>query len=285
MVGDSIKVTLSTASVFPRRTAYAFELASRAGYDGMEIMVWTDTVTQNATKLRNLSDRYGLPITSIHAPSLVVSQNVWGAFPARKLEKSVELAEQVGAPTVVVHPPFMWQPRYAAVFQTHVKRLMAQTNITIAVENMYPWRYKERERLAYLPHWDLRTQNYDAVTVDLSHASTSRQDSLSLVQELGDTVRHIHLADGKGGNHDEHLVPGLGTQPVRQVIEHLVHRDWSGDLCVEIGTRKADNADHREAMVCEALEFARSAIKGATPPPMPVAQFETEHSRPTDAWH
>ena len=148
MSGENIKVTLSTASVFPRRTAYAFEVAAHAGYDGMEVMVWGDTVTQNATKLLELSDRFHLPITSIHAPTLVVSQNVWGVRPARKLEKAVELAQAVGAPTVVVHPPFFWQPRYGAIFQNHVRNLMESTGVVIAVENMYPWRLKEKDRLA-----------------------------------------------------------------------------------------------------------------------------------------
>lgn len=285
MSGENIKVTLSTASVFPRRTAYAFEVAAHAGYDGVEVMVWGDTVTQNATKLLELSARYHMPITSIHAPTLVVSQNVWGVRPARKLEKSVELALAVGAPTVVVHPPFFWQPRYGAIFQNHVRNLMEQSGVVIAVENMYPWRLKERDRLAYLPHWDLLTQDYKATTVDLSHASTSYQDSLEIVKTLGDSVRHIHLADGTGSNHDEHLVPGLGTQPVREVIEHLAQKNWDGDLCVEIGTRKAGSAVSRVAMVEESLQFARAAISGAPEPEMPVAHLEIEHHRATDAWH
>lgn len=285
MAGELINVTLSTASVFPRRTAYAFELAARAGYDGMEVMVWTDTVTQNATKLIELSDRYSMPINSIHAPSLVVSQNVWGVRPARKLERAVELALQVGASTVVVHPPFMWQPRYASVFTSHVQILAERSGLDIAVENMYPWRYKDRERLAYLPHWDLLTQQYSSVTVDVSHASIAQQDSLGLVSRLGSAVRHIHLTDGTGSNHDEHLVPGLGNQPVREVIEHLVAQDWDGDLCVEIGTRKAENPEHRYAMIEESLQFARSAIAGARVPEMPVAHLESAHHRATDAWH
>ncbi|WP_435299089.1 sugar phosphate isomerase/epimerase family protein [Timonella sp. A28] len=285
MAGDLINVTFSTASVFPRRCAYAFELASRVGYDGMEVMVWSDPATQDATKLIDLSDKYQIPITSIHAPSLVVSQNVWGVRPARKLERAVQLAEQVGASTVVVHPPFVWQPRYAAVFHEHVKVLSRGTGITIAVENMYPWRRKNREYLAYLPHWDLTTQDYDAVTLDLSHASTALQDSLELTKKLGSSLRHVHLADGTGSAKDEHLVPGMGTQPAREVIEYLVEKNWDGDLCVEIGTRKVDNAAHRESLVRESLEFARSAISGASVPAMPVAHEEALHHRPTDAWN
>ena len=41
------KVALSTASVYPESTASAFELAGRLGFDGVEIMVWTDPVSQD----------------------------------------------------------------------------------------------------------------------------------------------------------------------------------------------------------------------------------------------
>ena len=50
------KVALSTASVYPESTASAFELAARLGYDGVEVMVWTDPVSQDPEALRRLSD-------------------------------------------------------------------------------------------------------------------------------------------------------------------------------------------------------------------------------------
>jgi sugar phosphate isomerase/epimerase len=43
-----IPVTLSTSSVFPEPTAAAFEMAATLGYDGIEVMVWTDAVSQDA---------------------------------------------------------------------------------------------------------------------------------------------------------------------------------------------------------------------------------------------
>ena len=42
------KVGLSTASVYPEGVAAAFELAARLGYDGVEVMVWTDPVSQES---------------------------------------------------------------------------------------------------------------------------------------------------------------------------------------------------------------------------------------------
>ena len=48
------QVALSTASVYPESTAGAFEVAARLGYDGVEVMVWTDPVSQDVTALRRL---------------------------------------------------------------------------------------------------------------------------------------------------------------------------------------------------------------------------------------
>lgn len=46
------KVALSTASVYPESTATAFEIAARLGYDGVEVMVWTDPVSQDVEALQ-----------------------------------------------------------------------------------------------------------------------------------------------------------------------------------------------------------------------------------------
>jgi len=47
-------VGLSTASVYPEGVAAAFELAARLGYDGVEVMVWTDPLTREAGALRTV---------------------------------------------------------------------------------------------------------------------------------------------------------------------------------------------------------------------------------------
>ena len=65
------KVGLSTASVYPEGVAAAFELAARLGYDGVEVMVWTDPVSQDPAALARLSGHYRIPVLSIHAPTLL----------------------------------------------------------------------------------------------------------------------------------------------------------------------------------------------------------------------
>ena len=47
----AIPVVLSTSSVYPERTTDAFEAAARLGYDGLEVMVYTDPVSQSGDAL------------------------------------------------------------------------------------------------------------------------------------------------------------------------------------------------------------------------------------------
>jgi sugar phosphate isomerase/epimerase len=277
-----IHVTLSTASVYPRRAGYAFQAAADLGYDGMEVMVWSDEITQDAAALRRLARDHEMPIRSIHAPTLLVSQRVWGRAPGPKLRRTVELAQEVGASTVVVHPPFRWQYKYAREFEDLVSELDETEGVTIAVENMYPWRGGKREMQAYLPGWDPSEHGYDHVTLDLSHAAVAQQDALTLLDVFDGRISHVHLADGSSSNKDEHLVPGRGDQPCAEVLTELVRRGWSGDVVVEIATRRARTAAERRADLAASLFFARTYL---TPGPHPV--YEPPPGpvhRHADAW-
>src|ERR1700751_761106 len=109
-------VALSTASVFPDRAADAFEIAARLGYDGLEVMVSADAVSQDIEALRRLADYHGMPGLAIHRPCLVGTQRVWVNEPGGKLVRAKEAAKERGAKLVVVHPPFRWQREYAKDF-------------------------------------------------------------------------------------------------------------------------------------------------------------------------
>jgi len=263
------KVALSTASVYPQGCADAFAMAADLGYDGVEVMVWTDALSQNAAALSRLAEYHDTPVLAIHAPTLLVTQRVWGREPWAKLERSCEMAHAVGARTVVVHPPFRWQREYAAEFVAGIAALSERTGVTLAVENMYPWRARQREMLAYAPSWDPVDLPYPDVTLDLSHTATAGQDGLERAQRLGDRLAHLHLADGLGSAKDEHLVPGRGSQPCDAVLGLLAELSWTGTVVVEVNTRRARTREEREADLAEALAFARLNLAAALASPSP----------------
>lgn len=259
-----IRVALSTSSVYPESTAAAFEIASRLGYDGVEVMVMSDAVSQDPDALRRLSDHYAMPILSVHSPCLLVTQRVWGTDPWGKLLRARDAAHTLGASTVVVHPPFRWQRDYAREFVRGLERMMDETDVQFAVENMYPWRARSREVAAYLPGWDVRDEDYPHTTLDLSHTSVSGSDALEMARDLGDRLRHIHLADGIGSNRDEHLIPGRGSQPCGELLEALAVAGFTGTVVVEVSTRRVKTREEREVDLAEALAFARLHL--ASPP-------------------
>jgi sugar phosphate isomerase/epimerase len=278
-VRPAIKVGLSTASVYPLRAEAAFEYAARLGYDGVELMVWSEAASQDVDAIKKLSERYRVPVLSVHAPCLLISQRVWGSNPITKLERSVRAAEELGAQTVVVHPPFRWQRRYADGFSDQVAALEESSEVMVAVENMFPFRgdrffgaVQTRERMrrrgggpgpgisAFAPSYDPLDGNHAHYTLDLSHTSTAGTDALEMAERMGAGLVHLHLCDGSGSPSDEHLVPGRGTEPTAETCELLANSQFAGHVILEVSTSSARSAHEREVMLAESLQFARTHL-------------------------
>jgi len=279
-VRPAIKVGLSTASVYPLRTEAAFEYAAELGYDGVELMVWAEAISQDIGAIAKLSRRYSMPVMSVHAPCLLISQRVWGADPISKLTRSVQAAERLGAQTVVVHPPFRWQRRYAEGFSEQVAELETRSDVMVAVENMFPFRADrffgsgqpsiERMRKrggrpgvgvsAFAPSYDPLDGNHAHYTLDLSHTATAGTDALDMAARMGDGLVHLHLCDGSGASTDEHLVPGRGDQPTVEVCQMLAGSDFAGHVILEVTTSGARTKAEREALLTESLQFARTHL-------------------------
>ena len=243
--------------MYPAALSTAFECAARLGYDGVEVMVLGDPDTQSAEAINALIREYGVPVLSIHAPTLLVTQRVWGTSdPWEKIDRSIDLAFDTGCDTVVLHPPFRWQRDYARGFADGVATRENDRDVVLAVENMFPWRAGTAWMQVYLPGWNPVPQPFDHVTIDLSHAAIAHDDVLHMKEALGPRLRHVHLCDGTGSFKDEHLVPGRGRQPVAQLLQELGRDGFDGVIAAEVGTRKV-TAEQRDRDLAETVEFAR----------------------------
>ncbi|MCC8244308.1 sugar phosphate isomerase/epimerase family protein [Saccharothrix luteola] len=257
-----IPVGLSTAAVWPQPAGAAFEAAAELGYDGVEVMVWADPVSQDVKAVERLSKRYRVPVLAVHAPCLLISQRVWSPDPVERLRRSVQAAGDLGARTVVLHPPFVWQRRYAEGFADLVASLEDDSGVAIAVENMFPVRRplgrgRSVQVTAFRPSIDPTDVGHRNYTLDLSHASAAHVDTMELAKRMGDGLTHVHLADGAGLPKDEHLVPGRGTQPCGELLSHLTRTGFTGQVVLEVNTRRARTATERTELLTESLLFAR----------------------------
>ncbi|EHR48819.1 sugar phosphate isomerase/epimerase [Saccharomonospora marina XMU15] len=257
----AIRVGLSTASVWPLRAGEGFELAAALGYDGVEVMVWADPESQSVSALRKRSRSTGMPVLSIHSPSLLITQRVWSPDPVVRLRRSVEAAVELEARTVVVHPPFRWQRRYGDAFADLLIELEEESGVEIAVENMFKVRPPGGARTsrvsAFRPSIDPTDVGYRHYTLDLSHTAAAGMDAMLLAKRMGERLSHVHLADGTGVPKDEHLVPGRGNQPCARLLEYLLEHGYRGHVVLEVNTRGARYMARRAKDLAEALLFTR----------------------------
>ncbi len=282
--GRGIPVGLSTASVYPQTTESAFQYAAQLGFDGIELMVWAEAASQDPYAVSALIDRHQVPVLALHAPCLLISQRVWGSDPIPRLDRAVQVARQVGATTVVVHPPFRWQRAYARGFAAQVARLEDTHGIVVAVENMYPFRadrfmsnkegsvQRLRKRggagaaiSAFAPGHDPTEVDHRHFTLDLSHTATAGMDALELADRMGDGLAHVHLADGRGAYTDEHLPPGAGDQPCAELCRRLAAQRFAGQVVLEITTQNVRTRDERAAVLADSLAFARTHLARPRP--------------------
>jgi len=260
-------VALSTASVYPESVAVGFELAAELGYDGVELMVWSDRVSQDVAAVQGLAERYGVPVLAVHAPCLAVSQRVWGADPVGRLRRSVAAAADLGARTVVLHPPFRWQRRYVRAFADEAARAGEHVGVALAVENMFPVTRRHMRTVPYSPSFDPTVAGHPHYTLDLSHTAAAGVDALAMLERMGSGLVHVHLADGvPGSGRDEHLVPGRGEQPCAEVCERLTAGGFAGVVVVEINTRRCRTRYERAALLAESLLFARLHLQPTAAP-------------------
>jgi sugar phosphate isomerase/epimerase len=263
-------VALSTASVYPESARVAFELAAELGYDGVELMVWIDPVSQDVAAVARLAERYGVPVLAVHAPCLAVTQRVWTADPIGRIRRSVAAAATFGCRTVVLHPPFRWQRRYAGQFADEVARAGEHAGVALAVENMYPIIRSGVRTVPYRPGFDPTEVGHAHYTLDLSHTAAAGTDALAMLDRMGAALSHVHLADGSGAPRDEHLVPGRGGQPCAEVCERLAASGFGGVVVVEVSTRRCRTREDRAALLAESLLFARLHLQPSARPAQPL---------------
>ena len=131
-------------------------------------------------------------------------------------------AEQLGAQTVVVHPPFRWQRRYAEGFSEQVAELEARSEVMVAVENMFPFRadrffgtgaavdradaqarrYARRGASRRSRRRTTRSTASMPTTRSICRIRQPRAPTPSTWRErMGDGLVHLHLCDGSGAVH------------------------------------------------------------------------------------
>jgi sugar phosphate isomerase/epimerase len=224
-----MRLLLSSGPLFARPLDWAFGVIAEAGYDGAELMVTQDAATQDAQRVTAVSVQEGLPVPAVHGPFLLLTRRVFGTDLVTKARRSLELAADLGADVMIVHPPFRWQRQFHNWLLEEGDEEAAALGTRVGVENLYPvqvvgrpvrfHRYTKAEHLAPFRH----------VVLDTSHFGVAEVDINAAYDLLRDRAVHLHVSDNRGGGRDSHAPLGHGILPLASFL-HRVGRDARAGL-------------------------------------------------------
>ncbi len=259
-----MRYLLTSGSFYTLPVRKVFTLAKEAGFDGMNLMITREFQnTDEAGLVRELQKI--LPVDSVHVPFI----NLWGwGNPVEKIEKTVRLAAETGIPLVNFHPPgwlllevgfCLWFLRIGD-FQKEV----SGGKTMISVENM--------PRLARYfgdPHLLSKTERLQRflmernlyLSFDSSHMGTKKRDFLEDFELLYQTgrIKQVQYSDYRGGR--EHLKPGNGVLPLKELLARLVKHRYGEGLCLEL---MAEELPKDERAIVAALRGMLQEMKRQT---------------------
>ncbi len=271
-MSGSLKISLSSGSLFTLPLQRAFELAAAAGFDGLELIINQDFQRVNPVRLVKSLQEIA-PINSIHAPFMPLDG--WGG-PIQSLYHSVELAAETGIALVNFHPPSwlgmeigFWRWLYRVRdFQQEVG---LDGQVLVTIENM-PWVGRNkinpnilsatRDMIAFIRDHNL------FLTFDTTHMGSGKANFINdfyLFYESG-RIRNVHFSDY--GFDREHLIPGHGRLPLTRFLNHLKHTDYRGCITLEVSPHEFPK---NETMILRSLEELQTYMRVETGMLLPEA--------------
>jgi sugar phosphate isomerase/epimerase len=269
-VNRTPQLLFSTAPFFRNQVKDGLRRVAEAGYTSVEVMVNQDPLTQEGHLLGPAIRELGLSVEVIHAPFLLLTRRVFGTDPLGKIYRAVQLAEEVGASLVVIHPPYRWQVRFRRWVERSLAEFSVVTGVNVAVENMFPVKLPGERGVTFHASQQLEDlDRYPYLVLDTSHAAVSDLDIMGLYERYRDKLLHVHLSNNAGKGWDSHLpVDAEGVLPLGDFLERLAADRFAGTISLELDLRPyaKDEKALTEVLVrnrefCEARLSSPSAVQ------------------------
>lgn len=258
------EVICSTAPFFLRPVREAFRHIADAGFTGVEVMVTRDPETQDPVSLFAAAEEHGLRVRAVHAPFLLVARRVWDTDPITKVRRAAEMADILGASTVIAHLPYRWQSGYARWLTEERPAVAAERGVTIAVENMFSLSPLGLRGPSL--HDEAPLQDAEHRVFDTSHAAVAGLDLQATAAAWGERLAHIHLSNNRGRGWDSHLPVDEGVLDLRGFLTSLP--DYTGVVSLELDLRRFMRDDRA---MNDVLVRNREFCTAASPTPLPLA--------------
>lgn len=245
-----MKISFFTNSLHRWPIEKSFEVASKFGYDGIEI--WggrphayaPDMRPEDIQKIKDLSAKYNLPIVSFEPEMacLLWRDQRWIDESMEYFRQCIDFCKAIGCPYMVM-AALQCSYEYStdedwAQFIKYMKELAAYSEsvdgVTMILETVTPWEgnilIRSDDTVRALK--EINSPKVKSM-LDLAAPLTVGEPSSNYFEKLGKDLVHVHLVDCKKDVED-HLILGDGELPVEEVLSMLDSYGYDGYCSVEL---------------------------------------------------
>lgn len=245
-----MKISFFTNSLHRWPIEKSFEVASKFGYDGIEI--WggrphayaPDMRPEDIQKIKDLSAKYNLPIVSFEPEMacLLWRDQRWIDESMEYFRQCIDFCKAIGCPYMVM-AALQCSYEYStdedwAQFIKYMKELAAYSEsvdgVTMILETVTPWEgnilIRSDDTVRALK--EINSPKVKAM-LDLAAPLTVGEPSSNYFEKLGKDLVHVHLVDCKKDVED-HLILGDGELPVEEVLSMVDSYGYDGYCSVEL---------------------------------------------------
>ena len=273
-MSEKRRISTETGSLVGRFSLEgAMKLIADAGFDACDLSlteemygsrVYQEDYRDYAERLKELSEKLGLPFNQAHAPFMSYEEDYEDGTMEKRVERAVEFCGLLEIPVIVIHPIICRDPAKEEAYNVAYFQRLRQTSrrygITIAIENMYRYDREEhrygrcvcRDGQSLSKLVDLCGEGFGAC-LDFGHC---RLNGVS-VREMADALKGrtvcLHVHDNRG-EEDDHLFPFSGTNDWEDSMEALKDNSYAGDITFEV-------PKHLQAIPEELVPDALTALR------------------------
>ena len=234
-----MKIGASTLATFNDSLENSLEFIEGLGIKYTELLHQYPTENFDLDLLSSYNLKY-----TIHAPFMDVNIAALGsksrASSISQIKDSVDLANEIDAKVVVVHPgliPFLAKDMPEEIYKIsnnsikEIGEYSKDLGVNTTIENMPAFEsmiYQDMNRLnEVLVEYDM------GMTLDIGHAHHSKIPENEM---YFDSIKHIHIHDNMGDD-DTHLPLGEGNIQFNDIINTFNDKNYDGIYMIEVNDK------------------------------------------------
>ena len=232
-INMKVHASLTDFPIFSQIETF-FKKFKEAQVDGLELVLGAKSRFEYA-RLAYLSEKYALPISSLHQPP-------WSGVGLYFDEEFLEVGKKLGVRHVVFHPLAFhsFTSRGMKKYFERLARLQEKWRVVVMLENMpNDMAYNKlhdgssEHMIHHLEAMNVAADTYGfLLTYDVSHAEIINPPQSPIFQKLFPKIGNIHASSFRLGKH--HLPFTMGEFMAKEFVHFLDQKKYQGLFTLEV---------------------------------------------------